>query len=127
MRFGDGDQLNISSRSSRFCRRNRDLLPDAIQIFGDRTHCRSLCVKRLFTDVGALAQAPLHRILRLKPIGLFEAAHHYLLANRPEITQNERIMKRYSPLVVIIITAVICASSFAQDKASLQPNATILS
>jgi hypothetical protein len=66
-------------------------------------------------------------MLRLKPIGLFEAAHHYFLANRPEITQNERIMKRYSPLVVIIITAVICASSFAQDKASLQPNATILS
>ena len=36
-------------------------------------------------------------------------------------------MKRYSLLVAIIITAVICASSFAQDKASLQPNATILS
>ncbi len=52
---------------------------------------------------------------------------NYLLANRPEITQNELIMKRYSLLVAIIITAVICASSFAQDKASLQPNATILS
>ena len=35
-------------------------------------------------------------------------------------------MKRYSLLVAIIITAV-CASSFAQDKASLQPNATVVS
>ena len=52
---------------------------------------------------------------------------NYLLVNRPEITQNELIMKRYSLLVATIITAVICASSFAQDKASLQPNATILS
>ena len=50
---------------------------------------------------------------------------NYLLANGPEITQNELIMKRYSLLVGIIITAVICASSFAQDKASLQPNATV--
>jgi len=52
---------------------------------------------------------------------------NYLLANGPEITQNELIMKRYSLLVGIIITAVICASSFAQDKASLQPNATVVS
>ncbi len=35
-------------------------------------------------------------------------------------------MKRYSLLVAIIITAVICANSFAQDKASLQPNATVV-
>jgi hypothetical protein len=52
---------------------------------------------------------------------------NYLLANRPEITPNELIMKRYSLLVGMIITAVICASSFAQDKASLQPKATVLS
>ena len=52
---------------------------------------------------------------------------NYLLVNGPEITQNELIMKRYSLLVAIIITAVICASSFAQDKASLQPNATVVS
>jgi len=51
---------------------------------------------------------------------------HYLLANGSEITQNELIMKRYSLLVAIIVTAVICASSFAQDKASLQPNATVV-
>jgi hypothetical protein len=49
-----------------------------------------------------------------------------LLVNRPEITQNELIMKRYS-LLVAIITGVTCGSSFAQDKASLQPSATILS
>jgi hypothetical protein len=35
--------------------------------------------------------------------------------------------KRYSLLVAIIVTAVICASSFAQDKTSLQPNATVVS
>ena len=52
---------------------------------------------------------------------------NYLLVNRPEITQKELIMKRYLLLVTIIATAVICASSFAQDKGSLQPNATILS
>jgi hypothetical protein len=52
---------------------------------------------------------------------------NYLLVNRPKITQNELIMKRYSLLVGIIITAVICASSFAQDKASLQPNETVVS
>ena len=52
---------------------------------------------------------------------------NYLLVNRPEITQNELIMKRYSLLVGMIIPAVTCASTFAQEKASLQPNATILS
>ena len=52
---------------------------------------------------------------------------NYLLVNRAEITQNELIMKRYSLLVGMIIPAVTCASTFAQDKASLQPNATILS
>ena len=52
---------------------------------------------------------------------------NYFLANRPEITKNELIMKRYSLLVAIIITVVICASSFAQDKATLQSNATVVS
>jgi hypothetical protein len=50
-----------------------------------------------------------------------------LLVNRPEITQNALIMKRYSLFIGIIITAVFSAGSFAQDKASLQPNATVLS
>ena len=36
-------------------------------------------------------------------------------------------MKRYSLIFVVILTAVICASSFAQDKASLQSNATLAS
>src|SRR4029077_18711596 len=52
---------------------------------------------------------------------------NYLLVNRPEITQNALIMKCYSLIFAIIISAVICASSFAQDKASLQPNATVVS
>ena len=50
----------------------------------------------------------------------------YLLVNRPQITQNALIMKRYSLIFVVILTAVICASSFAQDKASLQSNATVV-
>jgi hypothetical protein len=50
-----------------------------------------------------------------------------LLANRAEITQNELIMKPYSLLLAIIVAAVTCASSSAEEKASLQPNATILS
>ena len=52
---------------------------------------------------------------------------NYFLVNRPEITKNELIMKRYSLLVAIIIPVVICASSFAQDKATLQSNATVAS
>jgi hypothetical protein len=52
---------------------------------------------------------------------------NYLLENRPDITQKKLIMKRCSVLVGMIITAVTCASSFAQDKDSLQPNATVLS
>ena len=67
-----------------------------------------------------LTQAPLQRF------GCQFKIPHYLLANGSEITQNELIMKRYSLLVATIITAVICASSFAQDKASLQPNATVV-
>ena len=61
------------------------------------------------------------------PENVAQCAMNYLLANGSEITQNELIMKRYSLLVGMVITAVTCASSFAQDKASLQPNATVLS
>jgi hypothetical protein len=35
-------------------------------------------------------------------------------------------MKRYSLLLGIIITAVTCSSLLAQEKAALQPNATVL-
>jgi hypothetical protein len=66
-----------------------------------------------------LTQAPLQRF------GCQFKIPHYLLANGSEITQNELIMKRYS--LIGIIVAVTCASSLAQEKASLQPNATILS
>jgi len=51
----------------------------------------------------------------------------YLLVNRPEITQLELIMSRYLFLLAIIVTAVICSSSFAQDKTSLESNATVVS
>jgi hypothetical protein len=52
-------------------------------------------------------------------------AHYYLLANRTEIAQNDRIMKP-SFLLALIITAVICAAtSFAQDKGTLQANASV--
>jgi hypothetical protein len=66
-----------------------------------------------------LTQAPLQRF------GCQFKVPHYLLANGLEITQNELIMKRYSLIGIIVI--ITCASSFAQDKTSLQPNATILS
>ena len=36
-------------------------------------------------------------------------------------------MKPYSLLVVTIMTAVACASSFGQDKTALQANATVAS
>jgi len=67
-----------------------------------------------------LTQAPLQRF------GCQFKIPHYLLANGSKITQKELIMKRYSLLVAIIVTTIICASSFAQDKASLQPNATVV-
>ena len=63
------------------------------------------------------------------PCGELETAAawsmNYLLVNRPQITQNALIMKRYSLIFMVILSAVICASSFAQDKASLQSNATV--
>src|SRR4029077_761791 len=41
--------------------------------------------------------------------------------------QNDLIMKRYSLFVGIMVAAVTCSSLLAQEKTSLQPNATILS
>jgi hypothetical protein len=52
---------------------------------------------------------------------------YYLLVNRSPTGQKDLIMKRYSLLIGIIVAAVTCSSLFAQEKASLQPNATILS
>jgi hypothetical protein len=66
------------------------------------------------------AQAPLQRFSWQFKI------QHYLLANRSEITQNDFIMKRYS-LLGFIIAAISCSSLLAQEKAALQPNATVLS
>jgi hypothetical protein len=50
-----------------------------------------------------------------------------LLANRSAIGQKELIMKRYSLLLGIMAAAVSCSSLLAQEKAALQPNATVLS
>ncbi|PYJ20470.1 MAG: hypothetical protein DME92_09540 [Verrucomicrobia bacterium] len=50
----------------------------------------------------------------------------YLLANCSATRQNESIMKHYLLLIGFIV-AVTCSSLLAQEKASLQPNATILS
>jgi hypothetical protein len=54
-------------------------------------------------------------------------ARYYLLASRSATGQNDLIMKRYSLLVGIIVAAATCSSLLAQEKTSLQPNATILS
>jgi hypothetical protein len=51
----------------------------------------------------------------------------YLLANRSVVRQNQSGMKRYSLLLGIIIAAVACSSLLAQEKAALQPNASVLS
>ena len=50
-----------------------------------------------------------------------------LLANRSVVGQNQSGMKRYSLLLGIIIAAVACSSLLAQEKAALQPNASVLS
>ena len=38
MRLSDRDQLNVTDQSARFRGGCRDLLPNAVEIFGDRTH-----------------------------------------------------------------------------------------
>jgi len=51
----------------------------------------------------------------------------YLLANRSTTWQNKVIMKHYSLLLGIVVAAMTCSSLLAQEKAALQPNATVLS
>ena len=68
-----------------------------------------------------LTQAPLQRF------GCQFKIPYYLLANGSEITQNELIMKRYSLLLVTIVAAGMSCSVFAQEKAALQSNATVVS
>jgi hypothetical protein len=43
------------------------------------------------------------------------------------VGQNLSIMKRYPLLLGIIIAAVACSSLLAQERAALQPNASVLS
>jgi hypothetical protein len=52
---------------------------------------------------------------------------HYLLASRAQLAQKDLIMKRYSLVIGIIVAAVTCSNLLAQEKAVLQPNATVLS
>jgi hypothetical protein len=54
-------------------------------------------------------------------------SRNYLLANRSVVGQKHSGMKRYSLLLGIIIAAVACSSLLAQEKAALQPNASVLS
>jgi hypothetical protein len=55
------------------------------------------------------------------------ASYDYLLATQFEITQKEVIMKYCSLFFAIIFTVIICSTGLGQEKAILQPNATILS
>jgi hypothetical protein len=43
------------------------------------------------------------------------------------VGQNQSVMKRYSLLLGIIIAAVACSNLLAQERAALQPNASVLS
>ena len=52
---------------------------------------------------------------------------NYLLVNRGAMTQKELIMKHSSLAVGIIVAALTCSSLLAQEKPTLQPNATIMS
>jgi hypothetical protein len=51
-----------------------------------------------------------------------------LFAGEPRRNHPEQVdMKQYSLLLGIIVAMVICSSSLAQERASVQPNATVLS
>jgi hypothetical protein len=52
---------------------------------------------------------------------------HYFLANRLQITQKNLIMKRHSLVIGMIVATVTCSNLLAQEKAALQPNATVVS
>jgi hypothetical protein len=52
---------------------------------------------------------------------------HYLLANRAQIAQKGLIMKHHSVVIGIIVAAITCSNLLGQEKATLQPNATVLS
>jgi len=68
---------------------------------------------------------PLHR--KLSGATMTTVSRDYLLANRSVVGQNQSIMKRHSLLLGIIIASMACSSLQAQEKAALQPNATVLS
>jgi hypothetical protein len=51
---------------------------------------------------------------------------HYLLANRSAIAEENLVMKLYSLLLGIVVAGITCSNLLAQEKAVLQPNATVL-
>jgi len=55
------------------------------------------------------------------------ASSDYLLANPRVVGQNRSVMKRYSLLLGTIIVAFACSTLLAQERAALQPNASVLS
>jgi hypothetical protein len=86
------------------------------------------CAKPVFTNFRCLAQAPLQLADSIAAVGPTQAAadSDYMLANRRGITQNERIMKFHLLLIGMVMVVLACSSLRAQEKASLQPNATVL-
>jgi hypothetical protein len=54
-------------------------------------------------------------------------AHYYFAGQSTRNHGQRQIMKRYLPLLVTIVAAGASCSVFAQEKAALQPNATVVS
>jgi len=54
-------------------------------------------------------------------------SHYYFAGQSTRNHTQRQIMKRYFLLLVVILAAVTCSSLFAQEKAALQPNATVVS
>jgi hypothetical protein len=69
-----------------------------------------------------LAQAPLHRTLLAEPIALRSSAS--LFAGQRSTNYAERANYEDPITCCLIITAVACATSLAQDKTGLQANAS---
>src|SRR5262249_49007852 len=54
-------------------------------------------------------------------------SHYYFAGQSTRNHAKRQIMTRYLLLLVIILAAVTCSGLFAQEKAALQPNATVVS
>src|SRR2546430_2261407 len=128
MRLRNRDQSDPTSNAASFRRCVRDLLTNAPKIFGNRSHskdCRAGASPANSKQGGAVFN-PLLNLLGQSGDRCSVPMRIYLLANQSVTRQNQLIMKHYSLLIAIIV-AVACGSLHAQEKASLQPNASILS